>query len=211
MSSARSSRLLERRFEDVRLTVALAARDLFLECRSTAVTVESIAQRAEVSERTFYRHFPSKADLISPLFERSNRSLICSLSESDPGMCDIVDTLVELFTREVAAGPAQHAELLELLMATPEYRLRWESTDRNLIDAISEWLVRWSVHPQEHFTRRVTALTIMTASRASYMEWTDNGRSGGINGLRALHTKSFTALARPWLPETDPTTESKRS
>ena len=53
MSGARSSRLLERRYEDVRLAVALAARDLFLECHSTAVTVESIAQRAEVSERTF--------------------------------------------------------------------------------------------------------------------------------------------------------------
>ncbi|MBQ7803105.1 TetR/AcrR family transcriptional regulator [Rhodococcus sp. (in: high G+C Gram-positive bacteria)] len=204
MSGARSSRLLERRYEDVRLAVALAARDLFLECHSTAVTVESIAQRAEVSERTFYRHFTSKADLVSPLFERSNRSLIYSLRESGPGTCGIIDALVELFTREVAAGPTEYAELFELLMATPEYRLRWESADPDLIGAITEWLLKWSVHPEDYFTRRVTALTILTASQASYMEWTESGRSAGISGLRALHTKTFRALARPWLPgETD--------
>lgn len=200
MPDAQGSRLLERRYDDVRLAVALAARDLFLECQSTAVTVEAIAQRAEVSERTFYRHFASKADLVSPLFKQANRALMSTLRTADPSRGNLVDALVEIFTRQVANDRTRHAELFELLMETPEYRLRWESIDVDLVDAITECLANWSVHPGDDFIRRVTALTIMTASRASYVEWMDGGRTGGIGGLRALHTQAFTTLARTWLP-----------
>lgn len=200
MPGARGGRLLEHRSADVRLTVALAARDLFLECHSTAVTVETIAQRAKVSERTFYRHFASKADLVSPLFERSDRSLISTLRESVPGTRDAIDTLVDVFTGELAEDPAQHAELFQLLMDTPEFRIRWESTDPNLVDAVADWLSRWSVHPGDRFSRRVTALAVLAASRAAYLEWVDGARDGGFAGLRALHGKAFATLAQPWQP-----------
>ncbi|MBM4495240.1 TetR family transcriptional regulator [Rhodococcus hoagii] len=60
MQGGRAATLVERRHADVRLAVATAARDLFVENHSTSVTVEAIAQRAGVSERTFYRHFPPR-------------------------------------------------------------------------------------------------------------------------------------------------------
>ncbi|NKR47141.1 TetR family transcriptional regulator [Rhodococcus hoagii] len=79
MQGGRAATLVERRHADVRLAVATAARDLFVENHSTSVTVEAIAQRAGVSERTFYRHFPTKADIVMPLLERSMDRLLGSL------------------------------------------------------------------------------------------------------------------------------------
>ena len=199
MTGARVSTLIEQRHADVRLTVALAARDLILESRSTAVTVEAIAQRAAVSERTFYRHFSSKADLITPLFERSTRQMTHALDGLEPGTAPIVDALVSVFTEELAAAP-EFAELFELLVETSEYRLRWERIDPCLVDALTDWLERWSVHPDDHFTRRVTALLIMTSSRASHLEWIRAGRPDGVEGLRTLHFASIRAVSEGWLP-----------
>jgi AcrR family transcriptional regulator len=198
MQGGRGSRLLDRRYADVRLCVALAARDLFLEAHSTSVTVEEIAQRAGVSERTFYRHFASKADLITPLFERSTRNLIDTLNAADPGSTPIVETLVDILTDEMASGPEQYAELFELLIATPEYRLRWESIDDDLVEALTDWLERWSVHAHDSFTRCVTALMIMSSSRASYLEWLRTDRRNGVDGLRALHFAALSAAAEGW-------------
>ncbi|NKW34460.1 TetR family transcriptional regulator [Rhodococcus hoagii] len=107
------------------MAVATAARDLFVENHSTSVTVEAIAQRAGVSERTFYRHFPTKADIVMPLLERSMDRLLGALAESAGASTGVVDALVDALTEELATDLEDRRELLELLIRTPEYRLRW--------------------------------------------------------------------------------------
>ena len=55
---------------DVRDRIAAAARDLFARQGYERTTVEAIAERAGVSRRTFFRHFPSKDDAIFPDHQR---------------------------------------------------------------------------------------------------------------------------------------------
>ncbi|NKW16403.1 TetR family transcriptional regulator, partial [Rhodococcus hoagii] len=103
--------------------------DLFVENHSTSVTVEAIAQRAGVSERTFYRHFPTKADIVhaaagtvygpSPRCSRrvgrgEHRRRGRAGGRSDRGTGDDLED-----RRETAR--TTHADA--------EYRLRWESVD----------------------------------------------------------------------------------
>ncbi|PTR21621.1 TetR family transcriptional regulator [Rhodococcus sp. OK519] len=200
MRSGHAGTLAERRYADVRLAVAIAARDLFIENHSTAVTVEAIAQRAGVSERTFYRHFPSKADLVTPLFERSARWLVDALHQTEPPPAGVVHALVDVLTEQMTSDSEDWRELLELLVQTPEYRLRWECVDVYLVDALADWLAANSVHDDDIFTRRVTALLILTASRASYSEWLLRRDNAGTDELRTLHFTALRAIDLGWQP-----------
>jgi len=59
---------------NVRARIAAAARELFTAQGYERTTVETIAERAGVSRRTFFRHFPSKDDAIFPDHERIERA-----------------------------------------------------------------------------------------------------------------------------------------
>ncbi|MGH2859431.1 MAG: TetR family transcriptional regulator, partial [Solirubrobacteraceae bacterium] len=48
-----------------RAAIEQAARELFAQRGFDAVTVREIAERAGVTERTFYRYFPSKHELVA--------------------------------------------------------------------------------------------------------------------------------------------------
>ncbi|OLL21294.1 hypothetical protein BKE56_000950 [Rhodococcus sp. M8] len=192
--------MIERRYADVRLAVATAARDLFLENHSTSVTVEAIAQRAGVSVRTFYRHFAAKEDVVAPLFERSAASLAERFDASPGGDGDVLPELVHALTAELAAGAHEWRGLLQVLMATPEYRLRWENTEDNLVDSLTDFLSRWSIHRDDTFVRKVTAQLVLTASRAAYLEWLFGGSEAEVDELQALHLRALSTIADGWRP-----------
>lgn len=194
MTGRSAGTLAERRYADVRLSVAEAARDLFVESRSTAVTVGAIAQRAGVSERTFYRHFPTKADVVIPLLERSTSRLLDSLRNSDPESVGVVHALVDTLTEEITSAAENWQGFVDLIAQTPEYRLRWERIDDSVVDELTGWLADNSSCAGDAFSCRVTALLILTASRAAYSEWSPHTADAGIAELRALHFRALEAI-----------------
>ncbi|MBH0120143.1 TetR family transcriptional regulator [Rhodococcus sp. CX] len=199
MPKRRASTLAERRYADVRFAIATAARDLFLENNSTSVTVDAIAQQAGVSVRTFHRHFAAKEDVVSPLFERSAESLVEQF-DACPGGNDVVAVIVGALTAELADDAGGWRQLLQLLMASPEYRLRWEYTEDRLIDSLADLLARSSIYADDRFLRRLVAQMIFTASRAAYMEWLFGAEQPRIEDLRALHIHALTPLIEGWRP-----------
>jgi AcrR family transcriptional regulator len=52
-----------------------AARELILERHPSALTVAEIARRAGVSERTIYRYFPTKQELLTEVSERPTNAI----------------------------------------------------------------------------------------------------------------------------------------
>lgn len=53
----------------IHLNIMQAAKELFLEKRYSAITVDEIAKRAGVTKRTVYGHFPSKLALFVHMFD----------------------------------------------------------------------------------------------------------------------------------------------
>jgi AcrR family transcriptional regulator len=61
---------LERRKREVREKILAAAFELFLSQGVAATTIEEICERADVANRTFFNHFPTRQDMIRALAER---------------------------------------------------------------------------------------------------------------------------------------------
>ena len=72
MATARRTALL--------LRVSQSCAAAFVERGDTSTTIAELAERAEISERTFYRCFATKEESIWPMLDEGNRSLATALS-----------------------------------------------------------------------------------------------------------------------------------
>lgn len=77
--------LTEERRAQIRLEIARAAVDLFVEQGVAATTGEQIGQAVGVSARTVWRYFPSKESCVSPLFTAGIDAIAVCLREWRPG------------------------------------------------------------------------------------------------------------------------------
>lgn len=99
--------------------VRRAALELFLDRGFDAVSVEEVAERADVSPSTVYRHFPTKEDLVlADLAERQEQFL--HLLDAQPAHSDLGEALVEATLEWVPTGEDEALLRQEaaLIMAT---------------------------------------------------------------------------------------------
>jgi AcrR family transcriptional regulator len=94
-----------------------AALDLFDRQGFDATPVTQIAATAGVIERTFFNHFPTKADVLFPKREESMRTLFAELSRQPATVSD-VDALLDCGTRWLLegldSGIATHRRLVRI-------------------------------------------------------------------------------------------------
>jgi len=101
----RRAREFERRGQDI-LAAALA---LFESDDWESVTVEQIAQRAEVGKGTIYKHFASKDEIYARLAIQFQRQTLQRYADIDASL-----PVVERFKRHLAAGWEMHLSSKEL-------------------------------------------------------------------------------------------------
>jgi AcrR family transcriptional regulator len=102
---AAKGRAPERRNEEARLAVLVAADELLVERGFGGVTVEGIAARAGVAKQTIYRWWPSKVDvLLDTLIEQADRRL--KIPEDGP-VVDAVRAYLRALARFLARAEGQ--------------------------------------------------------------------------------------------------------
>lgn len=172
MSAPSRPTLTERRADELRMTIALAARDLFLADGSTSATVERICEKVGIAPRTFHRHFPVKEDVVMPLFREFGSLSMQVLQQSGP-TSDPVDALVEAFTTEVTErGEAEiDRKFMALIIGDPQYRLRWLDWGQDLTDPITEFLDHRVELGAEPFVRTLPAQLVIEVCRQAYIHW----------------------------------------
>jgi AcrR family transcriptional regulator len=74
----------ERRMAETRVAIVTAARALFREKGFVETTVDEIAERADVAQRTFFRYFPSKQAVLFSDFEDLLVELVRNLESRPP-------------------------------------------------------------------------------------------------------------------------------
>jgi AcrR family transcriptional regulator len=84
-----------------------AARDVYGELGPDA-PIEAIARRAGVGERTLYRRFPTKGDLISAALDQSIAEDLTPVIEEARGAEDAMSGLVQLIEAAISLGAREH-------------------------------------------------------------------------------------------------------
>ena len=176
MNAPSRSTLSERRADDLRLYIAVAARDIFLADGSTGATVERICEAAGIAARTFHRHFPVKEDVVMPLLRQFGARSVQVLQQSPAGS-DPVDTLAEAFGTELAKrGEVEIGRrFMALVIADPQYRLRWLDWGEDLAEPITEFLAGRFDLGTDPFRRTLPAQLVIQMCRHAYVYWVRNG------------------------------------
>ncbi|HYY09366.1 MAG TPA: TetR family transcriptional regulator, partial [Kineosporiaceae bacterium] len=99
---------------EARERIAAAARELFAAQGYERTTVEAVAERAGVSRRTFFRHFPSKDDAIFPDHEGIAAAVeahLAALGGVPPvrAVCSGVGLVFDTYTADPAVSVQRYA------------------------------------------------------------------------------------------------------
>lgn len=118
--------LTAKRMARTRTSLARAAARLFTEQGYDATTVEGICARVEVSQRTFFRYFSSKEDVLDELVESHLDAFAAALGERPAGE-PLLDSLLGAATCGYPSAPEgpDFLELFALIHRTATLRARW--------------------------------------------------------------------------------------
>ncbi|MED7931449.1 helix-turn-helix domain-containing protein [Nonomuraea sp. LP-02] len=132
----------ERKKAATRAAILDAATELFLERGFDGVSVREIADKADVSPKTVFTHFPQKEALVFSDEDERHERLVAAVSGRAPGTT-ISDALKAHYLSEIAAmrsGPQR--QILTLMEETPallDYAEKmWFRHEGALVAAITE-------------------------------------------------------------------------
>lgn len=134
----------ERKKAATRQALADAALALFLERGFAAVTVAEIADAADVSVTTLFKHFPSKEALVFDEDASREQELVAAVRDRAPGT-GLLDALHDFHRRRLAqvdhTGHPDFGRFRALVGGTPsvrEYARRvWARHEEALVEAIA--------------------------------------------------------------------------
>jgi len=128
--------------KESRARLERAAFELFLERGFDAVTTAQIAERAGVTERTYFRHFPDKREVLFDGERRLAEQLAAALGEVPESVPPLV-TLQQAFHAVVPMLEGNRIaglQLARIAAATPALRERAAAKEARMIDMLSSAL-----------------------------------------------------------------------
>jgi AcrR family transcriptional regulator len=218
LATQQPASLRERKKLATRQLLRCVALDLVAERGLANVTVEDIAEAADVSPRTFFNYFPSKE---AALFGGSDpdragrlRERVASEAPGEPAlsvlrtvMAQDAEAIVDEF-RLLGDDPADWLRRIKVAREDPQVRAAHAAQMAMFERAIAEGLaIRLGVSPEADPYPGMLAAVAVGVTRACTMFW---GGSGGAVQLRQLIDQAFGALA-DGLPESSPLREITKS
>jgi mycofactocin system transcriptional regulator len=156
-----------------------AALDIFAERGFDDPTVEEIAAAAGISRRTFFRYFPTKADIpwgnFDALVEKMDAWF--AAAPDDKPMFDVIAEGVLRFNRIHTDGTAAHRERMTLVMKTPALVANAALRNADWSAVIARYAGRRLDMPPETLAPQLVAHMALGASSAAYSEWLRDERS----------------------------------
>jgi len=153
--------------------IEVAALDLFSRYGFDATTVEEIAAAAGVSRRTFFRYFPSKADVLWGQFDAEVDTLRRLLEETSPSL-PLMTAIREAVVAANAYRPEDIPELrtrMSLVNEVPELfanaAVHYDAWEH----AISEFVARRAACPPDSLYPLTIARATLATCRAAYDIW----------------------------------------
>jgi TetR/AcrR family transcriptional regulator, regulator of mycofactocin system len=173
--------------EGVRARVEEAALDLFTRRGFDQVTADEVADAAGISRRTFFRHFPTKADAVWGDFSGHVARLARLLADA-PADQPVLASICAAYTAANAYPPAEQGLLrqrLRLILTEPALQahsqLRYAEVDR----VVAEHVARATGTVPTDLLPRLVATSARAAATTAFEVWLS---SPSTTLSAALHT-----------------------
>ncbi|MFE5876310.1 TetR/AcrR family transcriptional regulator [Rhodococcus sp. NPDC056506] len=189
MATARRTALL--------LRVSQSCAAAFVERGDTSTTIAELAERAEISERTFYRCFATKEESIWPMLDDGNRSLAAALGEQprDSGLARAVRNAFVASVGESFEDMTR--SLMPIIFGDAALRRVWESATFETMELIRPEVARLIDRPETSLDTTAAAGQSTLAVVAALREMADR-RTPALTAInRALDAFSTSYLAHP--------------
>jgi AcrR family transcriptional regulator len=177
--------LRERKKERTRDRLVAEALRLFSEQGYEGTSIEEIAAAADVSPRTFFRYFPTKADVVFADLPARLEAIRAGLA-SDRFVHDAVRDVVER-SLEYLGDPELLTTRNRLVLETPPLRAR-------LLEFFAEVetmvMAAYARDRRDTLSARLAAAITIGAARSALLTWTAEG-----GDLQAIVRRSFAATA----------------
>ncbi|BBZ42088.1 TetR/AcrR family transcriptional regulator [Mycobacterium conspicuum] len=111
--------LRDRQRAQIRTEIRRAAFRLFIERGYDAVTTEEIASAAGISQRTFFRHVPTKDELLLAPVRHGGAAIVHLLEQRPPGEAPDVALVNAIITRTRSFDESDTEEWRKALMMAP--------------------------------------------------------------------------------------------
>lgn len=159
--------LSERRKAQTRREIAETALGLFARDGYESVSAEAIAEEAGVSLRTFYRYFPTKDAVLSPIITDGTTEFVAAVAARPRR--ESLATAVERAYAELAPqqGQAGVQRLIGLLTDVPGLRARWLDDLRSIEVALLPVVHQRARQPLDDRQARLTAAVAVTGLRVA--------------------------------------------
>ncbi len=167
--------LRERKKIKTRAAIQREAYRLFREQGYDATTVEEICDAAEVSPSTFFRYFPSKAEVV--LWDEYDPQIIQIFKEQPNTLTPIEalrNALRAVFGRLSAEQEAEQRQRMTLILAEPELRAAMLSELDRTARLLADLLAKRTGGDPGEFAVRVVAGAVVGAMTAVMFEAADN-------------------------------------
>jgi AcrR family transcriptional regulator len=166
--------LRERKKRRTRETIVAVATKLFAEQGYEATTTLQIADAAEVSASTFFKYFPTKADVVFSLFDAVIESADRRLREREPGE-SAAAALVAWIGRDLPAVEATYVELLHesdrLISSDPELQAQYRLRSARFEDVLAAAFARDLGEPADGVRARVLAAIAWRGMLDVWVAW----------------------------------------
>lgn len=172
----------ERKKAQTRKALADAARRLFLEHGYDKVGVRDVAEAADVSVTTLFKHFPSKEALVFDEDEDIEAALVAAVRDRAPGQ-SVLHALREHLVATQASRTVDDPEVvrhLALVRETPELQEYWDRMWRRHESALAAAIARAAGAPEDDL--RSAALARFAMDTTSLVR----GRSDQPQAMRDL-------------------------
>ncbi|KOV83720.1 TetR/AcrR family transcriptional regulator [Nocardia sp. NRRL S-836] len=171
-----------------------AALELFDEQGFERTTVAEIAQRAGLTQRTFFNHFPDKREVLFGLSAELRQELVHEIATGDdtnPPLDAVLRAMAvvadRLFESRRALVTRRHA----VVTANPDLRERELGKNAALTEAIAAALHERGCDPD---TAALAAGAAMLAQQAAFQRWTRPGETRPLRELLPEAAESLRAL-----------------
>ncbi len=177
---------MDRRKMEVRDRILRAAFDLFLSQGVSATTIEEICERADVANRTFFNHFPTRQDMMRALAERRLLNLhdVFFDRTSEPIPARLIGVFDDIATALVKSSSA-YRELIGEMLASSGYGIqRGFALHDTFLELVKDGVARGEVSARHD--AQTLADIIVGALTGGIVNWTVDRTYSLETGLHDL-------------------------